>query len=74
MRGAVMCAAEEVRVQEREDRWWLTGEEQCEACEQHYAYDVEVRCVDCDAALCPLCAQWQAREGRCADCAASRGA
>jgi len=56
------------------DHWWLTGEEQCEACDQRYAYEVEVRCIDCDAALCPLCAQWQAPEFRCVDCATSGGA
>jgi hypothetical protein len=56
------------------DRWWLTGEEQCEACGQRYPHDIEVRCVECDAALCPVCAQWQARKARCAGCVVSWGA
>lgn len=37
--------------------WWIdAGEEICEHCLQGYAYEVEVRCVACDAALCPHCA------------------
>lgn len=36
--------------------WWLAeGEEVCEHCLQRYAYEVEVRCVACDAPLCPQC-------------------
>ena len=37
--------------------WWLDDdEEQCPHCLQTYAYEVEVRCVDCDAPSCPHCA------------------
>lgn len=40
-----------------QDRWWLDhGEESCEHCLQRYAYEIEVRCVACDAPLCPQCA------------------
>jgi hypothetical protein len=37
--------------------WWLDeGEERCDFCLQTYAYEVEVRCVDCDQPSCPHCA------------------
>jgi hypothetical protein len=39
----------------REPPWWLTGSELCPHCEQRYALEMEVRCVDCDAPACPLC-------------------
>jgi hypothetical protein len=36
--------------------WWLDGgDEQCRVCHQRYAYEVEYRCVDCDAPICPFC-------------------
>ena len=35
--------------------WWLQGDEECPHCEQSYAVEMEVRCVDCDAPICPLC-------------------
>jgi len=36
--------------------WWLSsGEEQCSHCGQIYAYEVELRCSDCDGAFCPHC-------------------
>jgi hypothetical protein len=40
--------------------WWLIAEETCPQCEQGYAYEMEIRCAECDEAMCPLCA---AREG-----------
>ena len=49
--------------------WWLTGaDEECPACGQAYAYEIEVRCVDCDAPLCPVCVTWVERRGFCAGC------
>lgn len=51
--------------------WWLDdGEEVCEHCLQRYAYEVEVRCVACDAALCPHCAVVvrATRESYCPGC------
>ena len=43
--------------------WWLAGgEETCPSCEQRYAYEVEVRCVDCDGPMCPVCAAWIEQE------------
>jgi hypothetical protein len=37
--------------------WWLAGgTERCPVCLQLYAYEVQVRCVDCDGPLCPCCA------------------
>jgi hypothetical protein len=39
--------------------WWLEGgEETCEVCLATYAYEVEVRCHDCDQPMCPGCAVW----------------
>lgn len=40
---------------ERGEPWWLSGEEACSACEQSYALEMEYRCVECDAPLCPVC-------------------
>ena len=38
--------------------WWLTDTtETCPACSQAYAYHTEIRCVDCDGPLCPICVQ-----------------
>lgn len=56
------------------ERWWLApGTEVCEQCEQRYVYEVEVRCVDCDAPLCPICAvHVRARKAHvCASCGES---
>jgi hypothetical protein len=35
--------------------WWLQGEEQCPHCHQFYAYEIEVRCHECDGPSCPHC-------------------
>lgn len=49
--------------------WWLAeGEESCPHCEQTYAYEAEVRCVDCDAPVCPLCAARVQTRLVCPDC------
>ena len=38
--------------------WWLSDTtEVCPACSQAYAYHTEIRCVDCDGPLCPICVQ-----------------
>lgn len=53
------------------DIWWLEGgSEVCERCLQCYAYEIEVRCVACDAALCPHCALTvtETRESFCPGC------
>lgn len=52
--------------------WWLEGgTEQCPVCLQRYAYEVEYRCVDCDAPVCPFCVVAVRRTGRawCPGCA-----
>ena len=41
--------------------WWAPGgssaeAEECSVCLGLYAYEVEVRCVDCDRPMCPVCA------------------
>jgi len=37
--------------------WWVEGgDERCSFCWQRYAFEVEVRCADCDAPMCPRCA------------------
>lgn len=35
--------------------WWLGGGELCPFCEQRFSYAVEVRCLDCDRPICPVC-------------------
>lgn len=38
--------------------WWAEAgpdDEPCPLCYQSYAYEIEVRCVDCDCPLCPAC-------------------
>lgn len=53
--------------------WWnATGWEECSVCAARFDYEVEVRCADCDAPICPLCAvEIRAREERvCVPCAA----
>ena len=35
--------------------WWLEGEEECPHCHLFYAYEVEVRCPECDGPSCPHC-------------------
>ena len=38
--------------------WWLSDlSETCPTCSQSYAYHTEVRCVDCDGPMCPICVQ-----------------
>lgn len=39
--------------------WWAEGgpdAEVCPFCHQSYAYEIEVRCIECDGPLCPVCA------------------
>jgi hypothetical protein len=52
--------------------WWLDeGGESCPRCLQTYAYEVEVRCVECDGPLCPHCAvRVTELVVRCPDCPA----
>ena len=35
--------------------WWLGGHEECPHCHQLYAYEIEVRCPECDEPGCPHC-------------------
>jgi len=35
--------------------WWLEGEEECPHCHQPYAYELEIRCPECDEPSCPHC-------------------
>jgi hypothetical protein len=43
--------------------WWLAGDEQCPHCQQLYAYELEIRCVECDEPGCPHCMQQQLERG-----------
>lgn len=49
--------------------WWLSGgEEECPHCGQLYAYEVEVRCPDCDGPSCPQCLVTHTEYRICVDC------
>ena len=50
--------------------WWLSDStETCPACSQAYAYHTEIRCLDCDGPLCPICVQvTTTMEFSCSDC------
>jgi len=50
--------------------WWLSDlTETCSACSQAYAYHTEIRCIDCDGPMCPICVQVTTRlEFSCPDC------
>lgn len=43
--------------------WWLGGEEECPHCHQLYAYEVEVRCPECDGPSCPHCVMQHVEHG-----------
>lgn len=58
--------------------WWLDAgcaetAEECGFCLGTYAVEAEVRCVDCDRPMCPLCVVVvrETASFRCADCAAA---
>jgi hypothetical protein len=53
--------------------WWLErGTETCSVCGQTYAPQMESRCADCDAPLCPCCADPDGEGAcRCEDCCAA---
>ena len=54
--------------------WWLAGgDETCPSCERRYAYEIEVRCIDCDGPMCPVCAAWVERRSYCKGCAPRSG-
>ena len=57
--------------------WWAAGgTERCPACLHLYAYEVQVRCVDCDGPLCPLCAvevRVEVVSRRCPECCQDAG-
>jgi hypothetical protein len=43
--------------------WWLGGEEECPHCHQLYAYEIEVRCPECDEPSCPHCVRQHVERG-----------
>lgn len=54
--------------------WWLMdGDEDCPACGQHYVYELQFHCPECDAVTCLHCRRPRA-DGRlvCVSCAAAR--
>jgi hypothetical protein len=51
-------------------QWWLTGEEICAHCGSSYAYEVELRCPDCDGPTCPHCMLSYSGRHVCPECAA----
>ncbi|MFP4071817.1 MAG: hypothetical protein ACLFTB_07185 [Desulfovibrionales bacterium] len=50
--------------------WWLEeGYETCSFCLQHYSYEMEYRCRECDAPVCPMCTTHAHEEAvTCPDC------
>lgn len=55
--------------------WWLAGgEEECPHCGQLYAYELEVRCAECDGPMCPHCAVRSTSIYSCPDCRVAEGA
>lgn len=53
----------------RERPYWIgAGEKVCADCEGTHTHAVEAHCVDCDAALCPICAEHDAGEIFCSVC------
>ena len=44
--------------------------ETCEFCLQRYSYDMQYRCIVCDAPVCPLCAccMWEVKDVWCPEC------
>jgi hypothetical protein len=51
--------------------WWLGGEEECPHCHQLYAYEIEVRCPECDGPSCPHCVARLERGVVCIVCSTS---
>ncbi len=52
-----------------ESVWWLEGSEICPFCDHRYVWEMEVRCVDCDRPVCPVClVRIRLNEFRCPDC------
>lgn len=50
--------------------WQAGGEERCDFCHTFYIYEMEVRCLACDRAVCPCCVRVTRTEGVfCPDCA-----
>lgn len=35
--------------------WLHDGQERCVFCDQVYLLEMELRCVECDESICPLC-------------------
>ena len=50
--------------------WWFdAGTEICSTCQQSYAYQTGVYCLDCDSNICSLCVQEsETGESRCSGC------
>jgi len=58
---------------EKKKPWWLTADdEECPGCAQGYGYVLEVRCADCDCALCPTCVVRVGALRLCRECAEQR--
>jgi hypothetical protein len=56
--------------------WWVAGgQERCGFCAQTYVYEVEYRCVSCDAPVCPHCVVIvrTRRESYCPSCPPEHG-
>jgi hypothetical protein len=52
------------------EAWWIAGSDvDCSHCFQGYAYEREVRCVVCDAPVCPFCVVRVEARVVCQDCA-----
>jgi hypothetical protein len=61
--------------------WWAPGDgspesETCPYCLGVYVYELEVRCVDCDRPMCPVCAVVEQRTAvhLCVECGCDEAA
>lgn len=51
-------------MEKRTTAWWIEGgTEVCDVCGHPHAYELEYRCYDCDAPICPVCVVTVRRAG-----------
>ena len=49
--------------------WWIEAADlECAHCGSGYAFEREVRCIDCDSSMCPMCMIRIGARVLCPDC------